>query len=137
MKVKPFFPTFRITRASWLYYLVLVIITEKIIQHIFVTVAFYFNWTDIASEVVVSPTILMISGAIVAIFFMVTLWGMIKKQTWAIYLAIGLALFDIVGEFVAQGRIDIVITISILMATLLLILAIAFGRQLHLHPDNS
>jgi hypothetical protein len=44
-------------------------------------------------------------------------------------LLIGLALFDIIGEFVAQGVISIVITVSFLVATLLLILTLVYRRQ--------
>jgi len=108
----------------------ILLIVEKIIQHIFVTLAFYFNWADIASTVVVSPAVLMVLGAVVAVLFMVSLWGMIKKRIWAINLVIALASFDLLGEFVAQGRIDILITVSFIVATLLLILALMYRRQL-------
>lgn len=113
-----------LTKANWVYALLLLLIVEKIIQHVFVTLAFYFNWGDIASTVVVSPTTLMILGALVAILFVISLWGMIRKRTWAINLIIFLALFDIIGEFVAQGTVGIVITVSFLVAVLLLILAL-------------
>jgi hypothetical protein len=102
----------------------ILLIVEKIIQHIVVTLAFYFNWADIASTVVVSLTILMILGVPLVILFSLSLWGMVRKQIWAINLVIGLALFDIIGEFVAQGTVDILITVSFLVATLLLMLAL-------------
>jgi len=128
-------PTSGLTRSNGLYILLTLLIAEKIIQHIFVTLAFYFNWADIASTVVVSPTILMILGALVALLFVLSLWGMIKKQNWAVNLVIFLALFDIVGEFVAQGTIGIVITVSFSIAVLLLILALILrkytGKQVH------
>jgi hypothetical protein len=54
---------------------------------------------------------------------------MIKRKRWAIDLVIGLAFFDIIGEFVAQGTIVILITVSFLVATLLLILAFLYRRQ--------
>jgi hypothetical protein len=105
------------------------LILEKIVQHIVVTLAFYFNWADITSTVVVNPSLLMILGAVVAVLFILSLWGMITRQTWAINLVIALALFDIVGEFVAQGTIIIAITVSFVVATILLVLALLYRRQ--------
>lgn len=116
-------------KTSWHYYAILVLTVEKIIQHIVVTLAFYFNWADIASTVAVSPTLLMVAGAFVAILFILSLWGLLKKQTWAINLVVFLALFDIVGEFIAQGKIGIVITVSFLVASFLLVLALIYRRQ--------
>ena len=110
-------------KSNWLHFALILLIAEKVVQHIFVTLAFYFNWKDIASTVVTSPNSLIISGAFVAIGFMVGFWGMIKKQVWSIKLIIFLAAFDIIGEFVAQGKIDITITVSFIVAILLLILA--------------
>jgi hypothetical protein len=121
-----------ITKSRWVYSLLVLLIIEKIIQHTFVTLAFYFNWADIASTVAVSPTILMILGAIVAVLFALSLWGTIKKQTWAANLVIALALFDIIGEFMAQGRFYITLNVSFIVATLLLILALIYRRRLHL-----
>lgn len=119
-------------KTNWVYPVLILLIVEKIIQHIFVTLAFFFNWTNIASTVVVSPMILMILGAIVAVLFVLSLWGMIKKQFWAVNLVIALALFDIVGEFVAQGKIGISITWSSLVATFLLVLALVYRRSARL-----
>jgi hypothetical protein len=116
-------------KTSWHYYALLLLIVEKIIQHIFVTLAFYFNWGNIASTVAVSPTLLMVAGAFVAILFLLSLGGLLNRQMWTINLVVFLALFDIVGEFVAQGRIGIVINVSFIVATLLLILALMYHRQ--------
>lgn len=112
------------TKSKWVDASLILLVLEKIIQHVFVTLAFYFNWGDIASTVVVSPTLLMSLGALVALLFVLSLWGIIKKQNWAIDLVIFLALFDIIGEFVAQGTIGIMITVSFIVAVLLLILAL-------------
>lgn len=117
-------------KSTWIYFVLLLLLAEKIIQHIFVTLAFYFNWADIASTVVVPPTILMILGALLAVLFVLALWGMLGKRVWALHLAIALALFDIVGEFVAQGKIAIVVTVSFIVASILLILALVYRRYL-------
>ena len=117
-------------KSGWVKVVTLVLVAEKIIQHIFVTMAFYFNWKDIRSTVAVSPDALMILGAIAAILFALSLWGLLMHRKWSTGLIMGLALFDMVGEFVAQGRIDIVINVSFLMATLLLILSFPYRREL-------
>jgi hypothetical protein len=117
-------------RSNWVYYGLVLLTIEKIIQHIFVTLAFYYNWRDIASTVVVSPAFLMISGAIVAALFVYSVWGLIKKQGWAIKLLTALAIFDLVGEFVAQGRLAITITVSFLVAVLLLILCLVYRMEM-------
>ena len=116
-------------KSNRLYYVLILLVIEKIIQHVVVTFALYFNWKDIASTVAVSPTVLMVAGAIVAVLFAIALWGMLTKKPWTIKLIIALALFDIVGEFVAQGRIDIMINVSFIVATLLLVLAILYWMQ--------
>jgi hypothetical protein len=115
-------------KTNWEKIILIVLICEKIIQHVVVSLAFYFNWKSIISAVKVDSTILMVLGAIVAVLFMVSLWGIITQKRWAINLVILLALFDIIGEFAAHVRIDIVITVSFLVAILLLILALS-SRQ--------
>jgi len=119
-------------KSTWVRHaliVLIVLIIEKIIQHIVVTLAFFFNWKNTASTVAVSPSLLMVLGAIVALLFMLSLWGMITRRKWAVNLVIGLALFDIVGEFVAQGTLYIVITVSILVATILLVVGLMYRRR--------
>ncbi len=109
-------------KTSWVYYAMLALIAEKVIQHTVVTLAFYFNWQDIVATVVVNPRILMVSGAIVGVLFIVSLWGMLRRKAWALNLTLALALFDFVGEFIAQGKLAIVITVSFVVALTLLVL---------------
>ena len=116
-------------RTAWLKYVIIALILEKTIQHVVVTLAFYFNLKGIGSTVAVSPSLLMILGAMVAVLFGFSLWGTATQKRWAIGLVVVLALFDIVGEFVAQGRIDIVITVSFVVATILLVLTLIYRRQ--------
>ena len=92
------------------------------IQHIVVSVSFFYNIGDIRSTVAVEYEILMISGAIVAVLFAAALWSVIERRNWGLPLAAVLAAFDIVGEFIAQGTIFITVTVSILVAIVLLIL---------------
>lgn len=114
-------------------YALIAIICEKIVQHILVTIAFWRNPGDIRSTVAIAPDVLMVLGAVVALLFVLALWGIIRRRGWVPNLLIGLALFDIVGEFAAQGKIAIVVTVSFLVAILLLILAFLFRRPLRQH----
>ena len=116
-------------RSNWMYYALILLTVEKTIQHIVVTLAFYFNWRDIVSTVVVDPGILMIVGAIVAVLFGTSLSGLIRKHTGAVDAILYLALFDIIGEFVAQGTLVIFITVSFLVAVVLFLLAFTYRRQ--------
>jgi hypothetical protein len=111
-------------KTAWAKVALIALILEKIVQHVVVTAAFAFDWADIGSTVVVSPTVLIVLGAGAAVAFAVSLWGLVARRRWAVDLLIALALFDIVGEFVAQGRIGIHITVSFIVAVVLLILAL-------------
>lgn len=121
--------TAKIGKPFWVKYLLIALIFEKIIQHVFVTVAFYLDWKNIGSTVAVSPIILMILGVPVALLFILSLWGIIAQKKWSITLIVALALFDMIGEFVAQGKIGIMMNVSFLVATILLILTLFYRRR--------
>jgi hypothetical protein len=107
----------------------IILVGEKIIQHALVTIAFYFNWMDIRLTVAVPADILMILGAVVTVLYTLCFWAIMTQKRWSNVLLMGLALFDIVGEFIAQGRLDITINVSILVAFSLLILALFYRKQ--------
>ena len=113
----------------WTWYGLIILICEKIIQHTAVTLAFYNNWNGIRSRVAVNPDILIVLGGIVTVLFVLSLIGMLRQRGWASGLLIGLAIFDLVGEFIAQSVIAIVITVSFLVAVAILILALIYRRQ--------
>lgn len=117
----------KIARVKWI---LIALIFEKIIQHIFVSTAFYFNWGDIRSTVAVKPSLLMFLGMVVAFLFILSLWGMVAQQNWTVNLVVALALFDIFGEFVAQGKIMIMITMSFVVAVILLILGLSYRSKI-------
>lgn len=121
-------PSVRAT--PWLRYALILLLAEKVVQHIFVTLAFWFNWQNIASTVVVSPTVLIVLGAVAAVLYALALLGVLGEKKWANLLAGGMALFDIVGEFVAQGTLAIQLNVSFLVASLLLVLAFFNWRRL-------
>lgn len=104
------------------------LVCEKIIQHAFVTFAFYSDLGAIRATTAVDPDILMVLGASVTVGFVLALWALATRRRWAISLVIVLALFDLGGEFIAQGRPDIVITLSFAVAAVLLTLALLSRR---------
>jgi hypothetical protein len=116
-------------QSRWLGCALPVLLIEKIIQHITVSIAFYFNWMDIGDRVAVAPRVLILLGAAVAVLFALALWGVVTKKAWAPGLVIGLALFDIIGEFVVQATLTIAITVSFVVSVLLLILGLIYRRQ--------
>jgi hypothetical protein len=131
-------------KTNWLHNIriaLIILVGEKIIQHALVTIAFYFNWMDIRSTVAVPADILMILGAVVTVLYILCFWAIMTQKRWSNVLLIGLALFDIVGEFIAQGRLDITINVSILVAFSLLILAFFYSKQesalIGLHIERS
>ncbi len=103
-------------------YLLIVLLAEKVIQHTVVSLSFLYNISNIRSTVAVDYKTLMIIGAIVAVLFAVALWEVVRRKSMGLYMASLLAAFDIIGEFVAQGTILIVINISIIVAIVLLFL---------------
>jgi hypothetical protein len=117
-------------QRSWLRIMIIVLVAEKIIQHTLVTLAFFFNWMDIRATVAVNPDILMVVGGIAALLFAFSLWGLFTYRGWATGLLIGLAVFDILGEFADQGTIIIKIPVSFLVAVVLLLLVLVYRRQL-------
>jgi uncharacterized membrane protein len=111
------------------WYVLIILACEKIVQHTAVTLAIYHDWNGIRSRLAVNPDVLMVLGAIVAVLFVLSLVGLLRYRSWSSGLLIGLALFDIVGEFIAQGTVAIVITVSFLVALVILILAIIYQSK--------
>jgi hypothetical protein len=115
-------------KGRWISYALVALLLEKVVQHAVVSLAFAFNWGDIGSTVAVDSTTLAVLGSIVAVLFGISVWAVIVGRRWATVLIMGLALFDIVGEFVVQGRLAIAVTVSFVMATIILILAVLYRR---------
>lgn len=100
------------------------IVVEKAVQHAFITWAFAADRFELREQVAPPWEVLMVSGGIVGVLFVVALVALIRWEPWAPSLLIGLALFDIVGEFVGQGTVIIDLVLSFLVAVALLILAV-------------
>jgi hypothetical protein len=114
-------------------YLVIALTLEKIVQHVFVSLAFLYDIGGVRSTVAVDYRALMISGAVIAILFVVALPALIQKKRWSLYLVALLAVSDVIGEFIAQGTVFVTINISLIVATILLCLCI-FGLRTKLYP---
>ncbi|MGE3961041.1 MAG: hypothetical protein AB7F65_05105 [Dehalococcoidia bacterium] len=105
-------------------WLLVAITIEKAVQHAFITWAFAFDRFELREQVVPPWPILLVTGGIVGVLFLVALAGLLRWAPWAPRLLVGLALFDIVGEFVGQGTLMIDLVVSFVVAVALLILAV-------------
>lgn len=105
-----------------IYWVVVFLTIEKIIQHAVVTWSFYTDFGDIRSIVSTDYRIFMISGGIIGVLFVIASWGLWNEKEWSVPLVGCLALFDIIGEFIAQNELFITITVSFIVAIILLIL---------------
>jgi len=94
---------------------------EKAVQHLFVTYAFFVDLGGIRSQVVPDFRILMVAGFVVFGLFAVALYGQLIDAAWSTSLVNGLAIFDIAGEFYAQGTLIIDVTVSFVVAVVILL----------------
>jgi len=67
---------------------------------------------------------LMISGFIVGLLFLVNIPFLLQRKRSSFSILLILALFDFIGEFIAQGTLIINITLSFLVASIILLILI-------------
>ena len=125
------------TRTPALLIVLVVLSIEKFIQHMFVTYAFYANVGGIRESVVVNYRILIVSGFIVGILFLASIPLVLQKKRAGFYLLLFLGLFDLIGEFIAQGTVFIKIPLSFIVASLIVILLIYGRRQFGQTPSTN
>jgi len=94
---------------------------EKSIQHMFVTYAFIVNLGEIRESVTLNYQFFMVSGFFVGILFLASLFLLIRRDPRGLKLLLYLALFDFFGEFIAQGRLFITVTVSFMVASLIIL----------------
>ena len=111
-------------KENLLLYLLVLLSIEKFIQHVVVTYAFYVNLGEIRSTVMVDHRFLMISGFIVGLLFLVNIPFLLQRKRSSFSILLILALFDFIGEFIAQGTLIINITLSFLVASIILLILI-------------
>ena len=124
----PSTPAALLREGRWLRAVIALLIVEKVIQHVAVTTAFALDFGGIRESVTPDYRLLMVVGAASAVLFAVSGFALVRRKPWAVGLIVALALVDILGEFVAQGTLMIVINVSFLVALALLILAL-FSRR--------
>ena len=106
-----------------------ILLAEKVVQHIVVTGAFATDQATFRDDAPFDHRWFLVTGGVAAALFVLALYGHLHRRRGTLQLMVALALFDIVGEFVYQGSPNIVITISLLVATAILLLAIAELRH--------
>ena len=124
--------------TSWVRILLLLLLCEKVIQHGAVTLAFAFDLAHLRAHVAVDYRLLLFVGAALTVLFAVCIWGLLQPRRWVRGVVVALAFVDIVGEFFAQGIVLITVTVSFVVAIVLLLLAALYreGRsgQASCHP---
>jgi hypothetical protein len=116
--------------------LLALLISEKAIQHVAVTVALIVDLRGIRATLALDYRFFLVAGAFEALLFVCAGWGVLRTKSWAWWLLLVLALMDIVGEFVAQGTLMITVNVSIVVATVLLAASL-FYRQTTRHRLNT
>ncbi len=120
--------------GGWLRAALLLLVAEKIVQHVVVTVALLFDLAQIRARVALPYQGFVAAGSALAALYALAGWWLLRGNPWARRLIIALALADILGEFIAQGSVMIQLNVSALVATALLILALLY-RQHHAHDS--
>lgn len=110
--------------------LLLVLSIEKVVQHLFVTYAFAVDLGGIRASVVIHHVPLMIVGFVVGLLFAASARLQFANDRAGYLLLLWLALFDFVGEFAAQGTLAIEIVLSIVVATIILVVLFLNRRTL-------
>jgi hypothetical protein len=115
--------------GSWLRLLILLLLCEKVIQHGAVTIAFALDLAHLRARVAADYQFFLFAGVALTILFALCVWELLQSKPWARGAITILALVDIAGEFVAQGTVLITVTISFLVAIVLLVLSALYRED--------
>jgi len=104
---------------------ILVLTVEKMLQHLLTAVFFIVDISsigrpDIGTTFQFNDATMVVFNLIVFILFGLSLWGRVQGKHCYRSLLIGLAVFDILAEFIFHGI--FFITISVIVSTFLLVL---------------
>ncbi|MEJ2757195.1 MAG: hypothetical protein P8046_01825 [Anaerolineales bacterium] len=124
------------SKFSFLLVLLIILSLEKFIQHMIVTNAFMTDLDGIRQLVYLDYRIFMVLGFVVGILFFVSFILLMRRNRLGLNLLLGLALFDFIGEFVAQGTLFITITVSFVVASLIIIVVL-IGRKSLIKEDET
>jgi hypothetical protein len=110
--------------------LLMILSLEKFVQHMVVTYAFMTDLSDIRQFVIFDYRIFMFTGFFIGMLFLLSFVLMTRRARFGLNLLFLLALFDFVTEFVAQGTLIIEVTVSILVAALIIVLCLLTRKNL-------
>jgi hypothetical protein len=104
---------------------ILLLIFEKMAQHLLTAVFFVVDLPgigrpDIGPTFQLNDVTMAVLNLIVFTLFGISLWGRLRGSQWHKPLLVGLALFDILAEFIFHGF--FFITVSVIVAVALLVL---------------
>jgi hypothetical protein len=104
---------------------ILLLIFEKLAQHLLTAVFFVVDLPgigrpDIGPTFQLNDVTMAVLNLIVFTLFGISLWGRLRGSQWHKPLLVGLALFDILAEFIFHGF--FFITVSVIVAVALLVL---------------
>jgi hypothetical protein len=97
-------------------YVLTALAAEKVVQHAVVTWALAVNAGGIRETAVLDHRVLAVAGALAGMLFGLGGIATWRGLPWGPRLLLGLGAFDIIGEFLAQGRLDIHVTVSFVVA---------------------
>ncbi|HLF89826.1 MAG TPA: hypothetical protein VI451_12820 [Anaerolineales bacterium] len=73
---------------------------------------------------------MVVTGFLVGELFLVNAPFLFQRRRYSLMVLFCLALFDFAGEFIAQGTLVIDITLSFVVATIILVILVFYGRRL-------
>ncbi len=116
-------------KGNLLLMVLIVLSVEKFIQHMFVSYAFAVDLAGIRATVAVDYRLLLVSGFIVGWLFLINIPFLWRQVRGSFYLLFALALFDIVGEFIAQGTLFIDMMLSFMFALAIVLILLAYRKR--------
>jgi len=102
--------------------LLMLLSLEKFVQHVVVTYAFQMDLPGTRQFVRYDYRIFMVVGFLVGLLFFLSFVLIVRRKRAGFGLLYGLALFDFAAEFIAQGTLMIEITVSFIVASLIIVL---------------
>lgn len=115
----------------------LLLALEKFVQHMVVTYGLVTDVSGVRSRVAADPRWLAGAGFVVGVLFLACAVGMLRARRWSAYGLLALALFDVAGEYVAQGTLAVQITLSFVVAWLIVLVVVAGRRALFGPPPGA
>lgn len=104
----------------WAQRVLVLLCVEKVAQHAVVTWALVTNRFGLRESLAVRYEVVAVAGGVIGVLYVVALGGLYAQWGAVPKLLTALALADIVGEFVVQGTLLITVTLSFVVAILVM-----------------